>query len=126
MEKTQIKGEGKATMKKIAKTLLISVLVSIVIVLFSSCRNGLNIERQSKDMFPKMTKLEVFNGGQSILFLEVDTNTSYIEIRMSGVSNHNGAGRNFYLERYDVYVDNNYITTIIDSEAMAFVYTKKE
>lgn len=125
MEKTQIKGEGKATMKKIAKTLLISVLVSIVIVLFSSCRNGLNIERQSKDMFPKMTKLEVFNGGQSILFLEV-TNQSYIEIRMSGVSNHNGAGRNFYLERYDVYVDGNYITTIIDSEAMAFVYTKKE
>ena len=125
MEKTQIKGEWKATMKKIAKTLLISVLVSIVMVLFSSCKNGFNIERQSKDMFPKMTKLEVFNGGQSILFLEV-TDTSHIEIRMSSVSNHNGAGRNFYLERYDVYIDNNYITTIIDSEAMAFVYTKKE
>lgn len=125
MRKTQIKGEGKTTMKKIAKTLLISVLVFIAMVLFSSCKNGLNIERQSKDMFPKMTKLEVFNGGQSILFLEV-TDTSYIEIRMSGVSNHNGAGRNFYLERYDVYIDNNYITTIIDSEAMAFLYTKKE
>lgn len=121
----KIKGEGKTTMKKIAKTLLISVLVFIAMALFSSCKNGLNIERQSKDMFPKMTKLEVFNGGQSILFLEV-TDTSYIEIRMSGVSNHNGAGRNFYLERYDVYIDNNYITTIIDSEAMAFLYTKKE
>ena len=105
------------------KILIVSIFILILSLI--SCKKGLNIERDSKDLFPKMQKLEVYNGGETILSLTAPED-GYITINMSAVSNHNFAGHNFYLERYDVYIGKKYVTTIIDSNATAFKYVKKE
>lgn len=79
---------------------------------------GCTIQRKPvDDMFPQMTYLEVYNGGSMIASYE-----GRVEIKMGSKKNKNFYGEDFILEVYKIYVNNQYVETLIDSESMAFKY----